>query len=441
MKRKSATVLTIALLCVAAALIPYVFKLINTEKETFESVSFSAPSAETPERAGEKGETFAAWIASVYNLNYPTRIDMGGEELRAEASEICEKCASIGLDTVYLQVRPSADALYRSEFFPWSAVLTGIQGKDPGCDPFQIFIEEAKKRDLSVHAWINPYRVTVGSLKYPKTDLSALAENNPARQHPEWVVEYGGALYFNPGIEEVRQLIIDGAVEIVRKYDVSGVHMDDYFYPYPVVSDGDTLEFDDSAQYAAYGGGKTLGEWRRDCVNELIKGLYTSLKIVNQELEFGISPFGIWQNDDGSNGGSATDATTEGYSDLYADAVAWIDGGYIDYICPQIYWSFESEKTPFADICDWWSKTVAGTGVKLIPGIAAYKINDDAPGWDRITQVAEQLSYVREKTNASGAAFYGYEELVAGSEAVELCSAEIKLWKSGQSYDSNGSSE
>lgn len=429
MKRRSSVIVIILIVCVVAALVPYVFYSVKSEKEAPRSASFSIAS----EREGEteeEGKTFAVWIASVYNLNYPTQINMSADELRTEAAGICAKCNELGLNTVYLQVRPSADALYRSDIFPWSSVLTGVQGNDPGCDPLQVFIDEAEKTDISVHAWINPYRVTVGSLKYPNTDINKLSENNPARLHPEWVVEYGGALYFNPGIPEVRSLIIDGALEIARKYAVSGVHMDDYFYPYPVVSDGKTLEFNDSAQFAEFGGDMTLEDWRRSCVNELVKGLYTSLKIVNQKLEFGISPFGVWANNDGSNGGSDTDASSEAYYDLFADAKAWIDGGYIDYICPQIYWSIENEKTPFKMIYDWWSDILSGTNVKLLPGIAAYKMYDaGAPGWDKTTQVSEQLRYVREHANASGAAFYGYEELSAESEAVSMCVAEIESWK------------
>ena len=427
MKRRTAIILVTAFFCVAAALIPYIINSVKITEKEASSASFS--DCQEGETAPE-GKTFAVWIASVYNLNYPTKTKMSADELRDEAADICSKCSDLGLNTVYLQVRPSADALYRSELFPWSAVVTGVQGEDPGCDPFQIFIDEAEKLNISVHAWINPYRVTVGSTKYPNTDINALAENNPARLNPEWVVEYGGALYFNPGIPEVRSLIIDGAVEIVKKYAVKGVHMDDYFYPYPVVYGGETLVFDDSRQYAEFGGGMSLEDWRRSCVNELVSGLYTSLKIVNQEVEFGISPFGVWANDDGSNGGSDTSADSQGFYDLYADAKAWIDGGYIDYICPQIYWSFENEKTPFAEIYDWWSDAVRGKGVKLLPGIAAYKMYDaDVPGWDKITQVAEQLRYVREHANASGAAFYGYEELTAESEAVSMCMAEIREWK------------
>ena len=221
MKRGGIAVLIVSFICVAAVLIPYAFSHPKQAKEAFNSASFSVSSEGKTETEGEMGKTFAVWIASVYNLNYPTKTNMNERELRSEAAEICEKCGSLGLNTVFLQVRPSADALYDSEYFPWSDVLTGVQGADPGCDPFAIFIEEAKKLDISVHAWINPYRVTVGSLKYPKTDINTLAENSPARLHPEWVVEYGGALYFNPAIPEVRQLIINGAVEIARKYDIS----------------------------------------------------------------------------------------------------------------------------------------------------------------------------------------------------------------------------
>ena len=420
----------IILISLFAVAIPFLFSMSKPVKEAFNDASFVTSSDREVNAENTEGKTLAVWIATVYNLNYHTSKNMTEDEIREEAEIIVENISNLGLNTVYLQVRPTADAIYPSEFFPWSEWITGKQGLDPGYDSLQIFIEEAKKKNLSVHAWINPYRITKGSLKAPNTDISNLAENHPARIHPEWVVEYGGALYFNPGIKDVRDLIIKGALEIIKNYDVDGIHMDDYFYPYPVELNGEKLEFDDSAEYKDYSGELSLDDWRRSCVNALIQELYTSIKNVNQELKFGISPFGVWANNDMINGGSDTTAGTQGFYDLYADALAWIDGEYIDYIAPQIYWSLQDPNTPFDVLFDWWSKKIENKNIELVPGLAVYKsAGYQEPGWQETTQLGTQLQYIREKLSASGAAFYGYNELISESEAVKILFNEISLWK------------
>lgn len=428
MKTKvSKTILFIIAVSLTALVVPFVLYSAKPVKEAFNDASFVISSNGEEVLEKTEGETLAVWIATVYNLNFHTKIGMNKEEVRIEAKEIIENVSSAGMNTVFLQVRPMADSFYESDVFPWSELITGVQGKAPDYDPLQIFIEEAKKKNISVHAWINPYRITKGSLLSPNTDVNTLSKNHPARIHPEWVVEYGGALYFNPSIKEVRQLIIDGATEIVKKYDVDGIHMDDYFYPYPVYDGDKKLIFDDSIQFQSYNGELTLEEWRRFNVNELIQGLYTSIKIVNQDLKLGISPFGVWQNSDGINGGSMTTAGIQGFKDLYADAVAWINGGYIDYIAPQIYWSFEEENTSFETVSNWWNNITNGKNIEFIPGLAVYKLNNtEIIGWNKITQLQMQLRYIREKLNASGAAFYGYNELISESDGVKLLIEEIK---------------
>jgi len=419
--------LIIILISVTAILIPFILVMSKPVKEAFNSASFVI--SENREEVIQKteGETLAVWIATVYNLNYHTKFNMTEKEIRDEARNIIKNISDAGLNTVYLQVRPTADSIYPSEVFPWSHWITGTQGVDPGYDSLEIFLQEAKMKNISVHAWINPYRITKGSFAAPNTDISKLSENHPARLHPNWVVEYGGALYFNPAIPEVRDLIIKGVIEIIENYDVSGIHMDDYFYPYPVKNNGKILQFDDSKEFNEYEGELSLADWRRSNVNELIKELYTSIKIVNQDLDFGISPFGVWANNDSLNSGSNTNSATEGYSDLYADALAWINGGYIDYIAPQIYWSDKNPNNPFKIILDWWLEKTYDTDVRLIPGLAVYKANSqEDQGWQETTQLQTQLRYVREKLSASGAAFYGYNELTQESIAANLLKEEIK---------------
>ena len=282
-------------------------------------------------------EVRGVWIATVNNINFPSKKGIDALSLKRELDDIVSTCLKNGINSVYFQVRPSGDALYKSELFPTSEYLTGKQG-DPlvgGFDPLEYLVKTAHENNIKVHAWVNPLRVTYGTKANPAHNTESLAENNPARQNPTYTVAYGdGKLYYNAGIPEVRQLVADGVAEFVRGYDVDGVVFDDYFYPYASYTGGVKDKFDDTAAYSEYGSKKPLDEWRRENINTLIKLCYDTVKSIDTECVFGVSPFGIWQNDDGKNGGSETNGTSA-YDELYCDAAAWINGGDIDYIAPQ----------------------------------------------------------------------------------------------------------
>ena len=227
------------------------------------------------------------WVASVANIDYPSSASMTAQALAAEADTMLDNIAAMGLNTVFLQVRPSADALYRSGLFPQSRYVSGNCGASPDgdFDVLAYWVEGAHERGLQLHAWINPYRIT----RNGREELDALPESSPARQHPEWVVEYDGNYYFNPGLPAVQQLVVDGAAEIVRNYDVDGIHLDDYFYP--------GTDFNDAETFARYGADfSSIDDWRRDNVNTLIASLDETLHTLDPELSFGVSPAGIWAN-------------------------------------------------------------------------------------------------------------------------------------------------
>ena len=260
---------------------------------------------------------------------------------------------------------------------------------------------------MRIHAWVNPLRITVS----PK-ELDALPESSPARKNPDWVIKYAdGKLYFNAGIPEVQKLVADGVAEIVRKYDVDGVVFDDYFYPYPVYDEnGKIEEFDDKETYALYGSGyDDLGDWRRNNINKIIKSVYETVHSIDDECVFGVSPFAVWQNNNGVNGGSDT-KSFEGYNSLYCDALTWIKGGYIDYISPQIYWTFDTAASPFDVLTRWWNAAVDGSDVKLIVSHASYRYEEGE--WSEPEgQLTEQITYARAEKAYRGSMFYGYDEI------------------------------
>lgn len=347
-------------------------------------------------------EVRGVWIASVYNINFPSTSDLSAAKLMAEIDDIISFCRESGINTVYFQVRPSCDALYDSDIFPVSEWLTHSGKLD--FDPLGYILEKAHQNNIFVHAWVNPLRVTVNS-----DDISSLPDGSPAKDNPDWVVEYGGKLYLDAGIPEVRSLVADGVREIVKKYDVDGVVFDDYFYPYPVKGEnGAVLEFADAETYKTYGGGKQLADWRRDNINSMIRDCYNAVHGADTDCQFGVSPFGVWQNNNGKNGGSDT-RNLEGYNDLYCDALAWAEGGYVDYLSPQIYWDFSSPTSPFDVVVRWWNSRLDGTGVKLIVSHALYQYGE---AWSEPRGImAEQITYARAEKTYYGSVCYGYAKL------------------------------
>ena len=352
-------------------------------------------------------EMRGVWVSSVYNLDYPSSPTTDPDKLRAEADEILDNCVKWGLNAVFLQVRPSGDALYKSDLFPWSKYLTGSVGTAPqdGFDPLEYWVEAAHKRGLELHAWINPYRITRGK----DTEWNQLPSTHPAKMNPDWVVKYSdGNYYFNPGIPEVRDLVTRGAVEIVQNYDVDGLHMDDYFYP--------GTDFNDAATYQKYGSSfSNIADFRRDSVNQLVAQLDTAVHNIDPDIQFGISPSGIWANKSTDPRGSNTNGS-EHYVSSYADSLYWIENGLVDYIIPQIYWEIGHKLADFATLADWWNDAVAGSDVHLYIGMGAYRCADNPTGvWKTTDPLFDSLAYLENKDNVGGCVFFRYGSIPAVS--------------------------
>lgn len=290
-----------------------------------------------------KREFRAAWIQSV---NGQFR-GMPTEKLKQTLIAQLNSLQEAGINAIIFQVRPEADALYASQLEPWSRYLTGVQGKapDPYWDPMQFMIDECHKRGMEFHAWINPYRT--------KTTLkSELAPNHVYNIHPEWFVTYGDQLYFDPALPESRRHICMVVSDIVSRYDVDAIHMDDYFYPYPIKG----KDFPDDASFARFGGGfSNKGDWRRSNVNVLIKKLHETIREIKPWVKFGISPFGIYRNESSDPLGSKTKGL-QNYDDLYADVLLWAREGWIDYNIPQIYWHIGHPVADYETLVKWWAR-------------------------------------------------------------------------------------
>ena len=353
------------------------------------------------------GEMRGVWVSSVYNLDYPSSPTTDPDKLKAEADEILDNCVKWGLNAVFLQVRPSGDALYKSDLFPWSKYLTGSVGTAPqdGFDPLEYWVEAAHKRGLELHAWINPYRIT----RSKDTEWNSLPSTHPAKMNPDWVVKYSdGNYYFDPGIPEVRDLVTRGAVEIVQNYDVDGLHMDDYFYP--------GTDFNDAAIYQKYGSSfSNIADFRRDSVNQLVAQLDTAVHNIDPDIQFGISPSGIWANKSTDPRGSDTNGS-EHYVSSYADSLYWIENGLVDYIIPQIYWEIGHKLADFATLADWWNDAVAGSDVHLYIGMGAYRCADNPTGvWTTTDPLFDSLAYLENKDNVGGCVFFRYGSIPAVS--------------------------
>ncbi len=354
-------------------------------------------------------ETRAVWVATAYAIDYPSEPTTDAAALKARCNEILDEASANGCNTVYFQVRPTADAFYPSDLFPWSRYLTGTCGTAPedDFDPLAYWTEQAHARGMKLQAWVNPYRICAG--QNAAADFEALPDDSPAKQHPEWVVQCNGGYYFDPGIPEVRQLICDGVEEIVKNYDVDGIQFDDYFYP--------STDFADDTTYAESGTELNLSDWRRDNVNQLVQAVGETVhkEAKNPICVFGISPSGIWRNK-GVNvfGGSDTNGY-EHYTSSYADSLTWIKNGWIDYICPQIYWEIGDEAADFDTLAHWWAQQVDGTDVNLILGLAAYKIGSteytDTWRMDGNAEISRQLNLMRDIDGVDGCALFSYRNL------------------------------
>ena len=335
------------------------------------------------------------WIATVKNLDWPSRPGMTKEAQQAELVKIFDGVKEMGFNTVILQVRPMADTFWPSKLEPWSVYLTGTPGKNPGYDPLGFAVEEAHKRGLKIHAWFNPFRVTADKTQKP-------AENSPAEKHKDWVIKYGDGMIFDPGNPAARKHITAVITEAAAKYDVDGVHLDDYFYPYPQVKNGKEIPLDDKKSFKKYAAkGQKLEDWRRQNINIFISDLRKSIKAAKPGIQFGISPFAVWRNADECPGGSDTTGFSS-HDKLFTDVNAWLDRGYLDYVAPQIYWEFGHRQKPFDKVLAWWTNKISSVEnpPALYAGIAAYK--DGAPF--KAGEIEKQIKHARE--NGAGGFIY-----------------------------------
>lgn len=406
-RRRSVTIAAIAALVGAIVILFTLYALIylfpsasiaHTERE--EALRYHAPDPTLDTILNPDAEVRGVFITTLLNINFPSKPGLSADELRHEIDTMIDTVASAGLNAIYFQARPSSDAFYHSDIFPASVYLTGSQDTalPENFDLLDYLCEAAHARNIAVHAWINPLRAAYGTVSSPVTHED-LGQTNPARLHPEWTVSYAGALYYNAGIPQVRQLVIDGVREIVAEHNIDGVLFDDYFYPYPV--SGET--FDDSETFTAYAkDGISLEDWRRENINTLIRGCYDAVKSVSEDVSFGIAPFGIWQNDNGSNGGSDT-AGMNAYSTIYCDALAWARGGYVDYLAPQLYWKFTTSAAEYDVLVRWWNAQLDGTGVSLLISHATYKADD----WGG-SEIVNQINYARSELTYRGSILYHY---------------------------------
>lgn len=362
-----------------------------------------------------KREFRGVWIASVMNIDWPSRAGLSVEQQKQEYIDLLEMHKNDGLNAVIVQVRPSADAFYDSKHEPWSQWLTGKQGKapEPFYDPLVFMIDEAHKRNLEFHAWCNPFRAVVNVERTERT------ENHLTKTHPEWFVQYGRNMYFDPGMPEAREHVTKVIKDIVKRYDVDGVHFDDYFYPYKIKD----VDFPDTASYTRYNIARIdsimqadstfttdtvyhfddIGDWRRNNVNLTIKMLHDAIKSVKPYVKFGISPFGIWRNKGEDPRGSETNGYTN-YDGLYADILTWLENDWLDYIAPQVYWQIGHPAADYETIVKWWTKN--SYNKHLYIGEAIYRINSKIPEWQEPNQMPRHIRLTRSLPEIQGNIYF-----------------------------------
>jgi uncharacterized lipoprotein YddW (UPF0748 family) len=337
----------------------------------------------------------AAWIATVDNIDWPSKGNYNADSQRAEYIRMLDMHQRNGLNAVIVQVRPATDAFYPSTLEPWSEWLTGKQGLPPDkwYDPLAFMISEAHKRGFEFHAWCNPYRAIF------KNNISTIAPNHISKIFPQWFLSYGDKTYFDPGNPEVRRYLTKVVRDIVQRYDVDAIHFDDYFYPYRISG----KEFPDTASYALYGKGMSKDDSRRSNTDSVIKMLYTTIKSVKPQVQFGISPFAVWRNKDKDPEGSDTKAGQTNYDDLYADILLWLKKGWIDYVAPQLYFEFGHKAAPYEVLLDWWSKHSYGKNCYI--GLGIYRAGSNN-AWKDSTLLPRQIKAIRNTKNVQGMIFF-----------------------------------
>ena len=364
---------------------------------------------------GPRTEMRGVWIATVANIDWPSRPGLSSRQQKAEFDSLLNVLQSMNMNAVFVQVRPAGDAVYKSKIVPMSAFLTGKQGRqpdDPSYDPLAYMVAAAHRRGMEFHAWMNPYRATWDA------DTAALDKKHPLKSLPAskkraWFFRYGKKWYFNPANQEVRDYLTSVVKEVVTGYGVDGIHFDDYYYPYKETGLDLDSALNDYADFVAGNRGFTnIHDWRRDNVSKLIKSVSDVINSTKPGVQFGISPFGVWRNKDKDPEGSDTRAGITCYDDSYADVLLWLKKDWIDYVAPQLYWSIGYQPADFRILLDWWAKKTKGK--KLYVGHAAYKVNSamNDPNWKDPREISRQIGLVRSNPEAGGSIFFSLNTLL-----------------------------
>lgn len=374
--------------------------------------SFSVQAQEAPRKStntipSPKREFRGVWVATVANIDWPSKPGLSTNEQKAELLALLDQAVKLKLNAVIFQVRPASDALYPSPYEPWSEFLTGQMGKppEPNYDPLAFAVEEAHKRGLELHAWFNPFRASHPQAK------SEISPNHISKTQPELVKQYGNYLWLDPGEKAARDYSTKVIMDVVRRYDIDGVHLDDYFYPYPQTDEKNQIvEFPDEASWQKYlqsGGEKSRDDWRRENINEFIQRLYQSVKAEKSWVKVGISPFGIWR--DGYP--KATKGKVfSAYDRIYADARKWLVNGWLDYLSPQLYWKIEQTGLSYPVLLNWWLEQNT-VGRHIFPGIYTSRVNDTPQGWQP-DEIAYQIRITRGYSEAGGNVHFSMKSLM-----------------------------
>jgi uncharacterized lipoprotein YddW (UPF0748 family) len=335
------------------------------------------------------------WVASVANIDWPSSRHLSTEEQQRELIVLLDRVVALKLNAVIFQVRPAADALYASKIEPWSEYLTGTQGKapEPFWDPLAFAVKEAHARNLELHAWFNPYRARHTDAKSP------LARSHIARSNPSLVKPYAGYLWMDPGEPAVRARTLRVVLDVVKRYDIDGVHLDDYFYPYPETKRGREIPFPDDKSWTRYrkqGGHLDRADWRRANVDSLIREIDAGVHKAKPWVKFGISPFGIWRP-----GFPAQVKGFDSYEKLYADARKWLREGWVDYFTPQLYWPTTKVEQAYPALLGWWAGENT-QGRHLWPGNFTSRAGGSGGGAFPVSELVEQIRVTREQPGATG---------------------------------------
>lgn len=347
--------------------------------------------------AQPKYEMRAAWIATVDNIDWPSRGNYNTEAQKKEFTDLLDMHQRNGMNAVVVQVRPATDAFFPSPYEPWSEWLTGKQGRPPFpyYDPLEFMIEETHKRGMEFHAWFNPYRAVFN------IRTSSVAPDHITRKRPEWFLTYGEKKYFDPGNPEARKHLTEVIRDVVSRYKIDAVHFDDYFYPYRIPG----KEFPDYSSYKKYGGNLSRDDWRRSNVDSIIENLHRVIRETKPWVRFGISPFGVWRNNDKDPDGSPTRGGQTNYDDLYADVLLWLEKGWIDYVTPQLYWERGHKLVAYETLLDWWANYSYGRHLYIGHGI--YRVNENpTPAWRSKDELPEQIKLLRQYPEVQGSMYF-----------------------------------